>query len=310
MMISEALLEGLGVETAGGNDREIKAYCPVHHLKKGRGSSSPKWYMNRATGAWICFSCQQRGSLQHLVELLGGDAEILEEVEYDVMRQKLHKNEDDDVKVAEPEVYISDYAFSKQPLPPLKVCEARDITPSVCAEYNVRWDKTGKHFLIPLYTTDGGKFVGWQEKSKRYFNNVPPSVPKAKCLFGYQQFHRGEMIMVESPLDVLRLAQHGITGAVATLGSYVSKEQIDAALSAATKFVLAFDDDEAGDTANQTIAEEFDRRNIDYRRFRYPRRNRIGNSKAKFKDIGELPIEDVRYGLSRASSITSTKTLR
>jgi len=310
-MIDADTLIALGVDITGGSDKELQGYCPVHHLTKGREASSPKWYMNRETGAWLCFSCGQRGSLNHLVELLGGDAELLDSIVIDVSRTKLARTDDDAVVAKpEPKVYISDYKFAKNPLPPSWVLQQRDVTREACELYNVRWDKDGKCFLIPLYTVDGSRLVGWQEKSRGYFNNVPPEVPKSECLFGFQQFTGREMIYVESPLDVVRLATYGIYGAVATMGSYVSNVQIDAGLRAAEKFVLAFDDDEAGDTARDTMARKLDAQQVTYRLFRYPRGNRIGNAKAKFKDIGELPVEDVRTGLAKASAFDLPKGFR
>lgn len=303
-MIDEEILTELGVEITGGNEREIQAFCPVHHLVKGRGQEKPKWYMNRDTGAWLCFSCHQAGGLQYLVELLDGDIEIIEQVDAKVLantarRAKLEQEVVEEEKA--PEVYVSEYGFSKHPLPHRAIREIRDVTLEACETHNVRWNKEDRCFLIPLYTIKDNTLIGWQEKSKGYFMNVPETVPKRLCLFGYQQFIGSRMIVVESPLDVVRLTSHGFVGSVAVMGSFVSNEQIQGIKDAGVgEVVLAFDDDEAGDSAGDTVFERLSGLDIRVRRFRYPMGNRRKNGSHRFgKDPGELSIEHLTSGLER-----------
>lgn len=312
-IVDEAMLQALGIQTAGGNDREIKAYCPVHIHVKGHEASSPKWYMNRATGAWICFSCQQRGSLYSLVDIMGGDLSMIEEAIDASAVAKIHNKrvisaEDDDVvEEAAPEVYISEYAFSKFPYPHKAIRQLRDIRKDACAEYNVRWDPEGNCFLIPLYDVRTRTLIGWQEKAKGYFMNVPKGVDKKGCLFGYQQFFRGTMIVMESPLDVIRCASHGVHGGVAVMGSYTSKEQIEAMVAAADDdIILAFDNDEAGVIARDYVADTLKAQRLaKVRYFNYP-----GPAEKFGKDIGELEWSHVVEGLRTASSLLRSNAKR
>lgn len=318
-MAIEDVLTGLGVELAGGSDREIRAICPVHHLVKGRPDTRPSWYMNRATGAWICFSCHQSGSLPHLVELLGGDQETLREVVRDAtvrtieeIRASRPDPDDDDVAESEtPRVYISEYGFGKNPLPPKMVRKLRDIKGPMCAKYNLRWSIDDRVFLIPLYDCLTHSLIGWQEKSKGYFMNVPEGVDKSLCLFGYQQYSRGDLVVVESPLDVVRLAGYGIS-AVATMGSYVSEAQIDAIARAVPdkySIVLAFDDDDAGDLARDHTYRVLRAESLgaSLKVFQYPPHNRQPNGKHQFgKDPGELEIRHIIIGLESAGRLAVT----
>lgn len=302
MAIEDVLIE-LGVELDGGSEREIRALCPVHELVKGRPDTRPSWYMNRVTGAWICFSCKQGGSLRYLVELLGGDTELLREVQVEAM---VHTIEEvrarrvvdfDEIEPDVPEVYISEYGFAKNPLPPKSERRARDLRGVVCTEYNVRWDKTGWCYLIPLYDVRTHALIGWQEKSGSYVHNVPDGVNKSACLFGYQQYRSGDLLVVESPLDVVRLAGYDIR-AVATLGSYVSDVQIEALINAVPDdgvVILAFDNDEAGIPATKYVYDKlrWRRARSIVRVFEYPAR-RFG------KDPGDLPIEMVHAGIASA----------
>lgn len=302
MMVTEELLHQLGVQVSSGSSaREINGFCPVHHLVKGRGQDKPKWYINRFTGAWLCFSCQQRGSLFTLVQMLGGDEEMLQEARAGAIKEAVERWSEEDEEPEEPkapEPYISEYGFNKHRYPHKAVRQRRDILKTACIEYNLRWDEEGRCFLIPLYRAKDGVLIGWQKKSKGFFSNEPDGVDKSLCLFGYQQFTRGAMIFVESPLDVVRLASHGIRGAVATMGSYVSDEQLEAALNVTDEFVLAFDNDEGGEIARKSVTKRVRRQQLArVRYFVYP-----GPAKEFGKDPGELAIEHVHAGLEAASS--------
>lgn len=306
----EDVLDRLGVRVVSSTDREIKALCPVHHLVTGRADNHPSWYMNQLTGAWLCFSCGQRGSLEHLVDLMGFDEEVLERVPVEIMRSKVERwaqeaqDEvlEDTTQEAETEtVYVSNYAFNKNPLPPPKPCERRGFTQQTCDLFNVRWDAKGKCFLIPVYDFTG-QLIGWQEKATGYFNNVPEGMKKRNSLFGYQLHTGRQAIIVESPLDVLRLYELGFTGGLATYGSYVANEQVDAIAALVGTAILAFDDDSAGEEAATSVAKMLDKRGVNTKFFRYPHRKHEGWG----KDPGDLADDLVGYGMSHASFIRRT----
>lgn len=301
-MIEQAVLDALGVTVAGVSEREIRAYCPVHHLVKGRADNHPSWYMNRATGAWICFSCQQRGSLYTLVHLMGADPSIIDDVPSMVLKAaitrwnaEMHDVEDTpEPEAADEGVYVSEYAFSRNPFPPKFFRQQRDITKDLCAEYNVRWDREGACFLLPVYNFDG-VLMGWQEKSNGYFKNVPDGLRKRESLFGFQLLG-GAAIVVESPLDVVRLARHGIRGGVATYGSYVSDEQLDALTAATDEILLAFDNDVAGHEATDQVRRRLRKRSIVPKVIAYPK-------KRHGKDPGEWPAELLWPAIKQASTL-------
>lgn len=300
-MVTEDLLTQLGVDVAGGSDREIKALCPVHHLVKGRPDTRPSWYMNRTTGAWICFSCGQRGSLSSLVQQMGGNLDDVLEARFDIAVAAVEEMRDEDDGIEEGpkqrEVYISEYGFAKNPLPPKPQRATRDIKGVVCTEYNLRWHRNKGCYLIPLYSVDTLTLIGWQEKHGKRFVNVPDGVDKTDCLFGFQQYRSGDLLIVESPLDVVRLAGYGYR-AVSTMGSFVSDVQVDAIRRAANKgsIILAMDNDHAGRVANEYLAQQLDDLMAPVLYFRYPHR-RLG------KDPGDLPAEYLEPGVTRASNI-------
>jgi hypothetical protein len=290
--VIEAVLEKIGVDIAHVGDREIMGYCPVHRISRGRAQSKPKWYMNRDTGAWICFTCGQRGSLPYLVELLDHDVTILDDMPLVFMKAAVERwapGEDapeDDQPVVDPE------AFDSLPRPPLHMCDLKDVDMEVVERYNVRWDPSGKCWMFPVYSFDH-VLLGWQEKSKGYFMNVPKKMQKSESLFGYRTIRGGTVVVVESPLDAMRFATYGHQ-AVATYGSFVSDAQIDALQDQASTVILAFDNDDAGDHAMHHVGTKLMKNYFcQVAFFAYP-------PDTRGSDPGDLRPSDLQYGVAKA----------
>lgn len=285
------VLEELGVRVTNVSDKEIQAFCPVHHLVEGTDQHKPKWYMNAETGAWICFTCGQRGSLPYLVEALGGDPETIEQLRLNAAHTTTTRwVTDRDGEEVEERVLVDPVLFDANPYPPTRVMDGKDVDQSVCARFNARWDAKGKCWLLPIYTFDG-MLAGWQEKSKGYFMNVPKQVKKSESLYGWHIFRGGQLVVVESPLDAMRFASYGYT-AVATYGSFISDTQLEHILLA-DKIVLAFDNDDAGDHATEQVTRAFRHLHHHVRLFRYPPRSRGS-------DPGELTPTQLIDGVENA----------
>lgn len=285
------VLEELGVRVTNVSDKEITAYCPVHHLVEGVDQHKPKWYMNAETGAWICFTCGQRGSLPKLVEALGGDPETIQDLRLNAAHTTTTRwVTDKDGEEVEERVLIDPVLFDANPRPPVRVMDGKDVDAETVARYNARWDAKGKCWLLPIYTFDN-QLAGWQEKSKGYFMNVPKQVKKSESLFGWHTFRDGQLIVVESPLDAMRFATYGYQ-AVATYGSFISDAQLEHLLRA-EKLILAFDNDDAGDHATEQVTKALKYLHPWIRVFKYPPRSRG-------KDPGELTPAQLFDGVIHA----------
>lgn len=95
----------------------------------------------------------------------------------------------------------------------------------------------------------------------KYLNSPETAVfSKGKELYGLCELLQknsrpGRILVVEGYMDVIALAQYGITNAVAALGTATSKAQIDLLFRFATELVLCFDGDKAGRQAAWKAAE-------------------------------------------------------
>ena len=299
---TEEVLRALGVRITSVGP-QIRGHCPVHRFVTGHEDSNPSWGINALTGAWLCFSCHETGSLPMLVEALGGDVDNLSDLILTNVHEQFVAAQQEDEPPPELPQHVSAYAFNKNPYPPAKVMASRDIDAQTCVAFNIRWDAEGKCWLLPIYACEGA-LLGWQEKSTGYFNNVPKGVMKRDSLFGYQLLTgTAPIIVVESPLDAARFFHHGYE-AVAIYGSFISDEQV-AALSTVDirhrpRVVLAFDNDESGHKAAHWSTRRFLDLGVDVRYFHYGTKLPV--------DPGEISARDLHRGVRLATSTMPLET--
>lgn len=95
----------------------------------------------------------------------------------------------------------------------------------------------------------------------KYLNSPETAVfSKSKEIYGLSELLQknsrpGRILVVEGYMDVIALAQYGITNAVATLGTATSKTHIDLLFRFAAELVFCFDGDNAGRQAAWKAAE-------------------------------------------------------
>lgn len=96
----------------------------------------------------------------------------------------------------------------------------------------------------------GGRVLGDDEP--KYLNSPEtPIFHKGRELYGLFQARRANrqlkgLFVVEGYMDVLALAQHGVTNACATLGTATTREHLDRLFRVAPEVVFCFDGDAAG----------------------------------------------------------------
>jgi len=96
----------------------------------------------------------------------------------------------------------------------------------------------------------GGRVLG-DEKPKYLNSPETPLFHKGHELYGLYEARKAlgrpdRLIVVEGYMDVVMLAQHGLREAVATLGTAVTREQVDLMFRHTAQAVFCFDGDEAG----------------------------------------------------------------
>ena len=300
-----AVLERLGVAITTVGDTEVGGRCPVHHLTVGKEDRSPSWSMNLYSGLWICYSCGAKGNLSHLVLQLTDSSDEAMLVNEHIIRSGLErlKAGTPDPAEAQPSVDLS--VYRKFVSVPFQLLEYRRIDPEVAQRFGIRWAPKPRDWIIPIISPTGDLW-GWQAKgvngrgptAKRYFRNVPTGVPKSRTLFGIERFKSQIAVLLESPLDVVRLASLRpglLTHGLSTFGSHVSTEQLNLVSRWADTIVIALDNDEAGISAAEKVARNCPRPRGGINYLRYEHTNA--------KDIGDMTDDELEEALTGASAL-------
>jgi len=289
-------LTRLGVEFYANRGDEIQAECPAHEERTGHKDRNPSFYINADSGAFICFSCGWKGSLYTLINYKQGDVDASDWIKSEQgLSARFNRATREQPKIQE-QTYITESMLSAFVEPPIEALRLRGLTSNAARYYGLLWDRHNKNWIIPIRESDTGKLLGWQEKGhdRRYFRNYPTGIQKSRALFGYDNYTSGDMIVVESPLDVVRLASLGISGGVATYGALVSDYQFNL-IRGGERIIFAMDNDEAGHKSNMSLYHICKEMEKEAWFFNY--------NHLDIKDIGGMSLDEVRFGLDNAKHI-------
>jgi DNA primase len=138
------------------------------------------------------------------------------------------------------------------------------------------YDRFRDRVIFPIYD-ETSRVVGFggrvmDASTPKYLNS--PETPvylKRRVLYGLHRAKeacraQGTVYIVEGYLDLIALHQHGITNAVATLGTALSPEHIRLLTRHAPQMVLVYDSDEAGIRSAQRCVDIFWKEHVDFRR--------------------------------------------
>lgn len=294
---------------------EACGYCPMHKERTGKEDSNPSWWINLETGMHMCFSCGYKGNLLQLVADVnqfyinawgksGFDYKAAEEwlatvseIKPEKLLELLRSLPDYIAPSAKP-LEMSEARLAVFVQPPKEQLDKRNLTEEASISYGILWNPIKQEWVLPLREPHLNKLLGWQEKGtvERTFFNRPAGLQKSKTLFGIEQQREDYVIVVESPLDCVRIASAGVLGAVATCGALVSQEQIKL-LRYSDRIICAFDNpnlDKAGKKASDEMRFYARKYGLNLFFFNYGDTNK--------KDPGDLTDEEIRWGVENAKS--------
>jgi DNA primase len=279
-------------ETQKDDGTEILARCPMHEANTGHPDRHPSFWVNATSGCFICFSCQYQGAFTQLV----ADALNIGPVEAGrwVISHHGASRRQRKETVKRVAVYtVGEPEYSKMEEPPLEALRERNLKQLAAQSYGLRW-RDGA-WILPIRNQQGD-LMGWQEKRGHTFINRPNEVKKSASLFGWNRFTRGSTaILVESPLDAVRIASVGIPGALASYGAAVSDVQMQMINQNASSLILALDNpfvDRAGRHAAEQIYRRWSAYGMKIKLFDY--RDMCA------KDPGDMTDEQIETGINNA----------
>lgn len=308
-----AAVEELGIPIDRRTGDELWGHCPGHLENTGSRDRKPdNWSilvedreLNNGdvivAGTHNCFSCGFKGSFVDLVEYVtdmdwdeakawvrarGGVVRARKVLE----RRKRRSREDEEDTTKQ----INEASLALFTDPPLSACSKRLLDIGSVQHYGVLWNPKKDSWIIPVRDPDTDKLWGWQEKNERFFRNRPRGIEKHRTLFGIQQFRGDTAILLESPLDVVRLHSVGIEGGLGSYGVHFSDEQMELIVDCAEVLIVALDNDSSGIKLSRQIKENYTKRGLTVRFLNY--------DGTDSKDIGDMTADQIHKAVRTARS--------
>lgn len=286
-------LSDAGVQRLHEGRKEIAGACPMHFKRTGRYDTHPSWSINRTSYLHFCQSCGYKGTLNSLlVDLLGSAPEDLETV----LNEQAFLRKMAEVRAAPEEVLEPVFNLTEWGLlhllkdVPRRLLEGRRLRREAIDRYEVRWNSDTRQWVLPLRSTDG-RLIGAQYRQTGSVLTLPPAVEKALTLFGYVQMAQYDCCaVVESPLDAVRLYGLGVP-AVATLGAWISSEQVRLLARTFTTVYMALDDDAAGHKGAEIATRGLRRQGAAVVSWSY--HGLVDEDGRKAKDVGDVADDDL-----------------
>lgn len=256
-------LEELGISVTKIMHGEAWALCPGHLARVGKlNNRANKWSVNLETGQHSCFSCGFKGSFVYLVQ------EVTDYDRHDAERwvrdrggvQRLRRVLAASADGGEYDSGVRAWNEARLALfdaPPYSALDGRRVSAGAVNHYGVLWDSENENWILPIRDPDTGQFWGYQEKGSGWFSNKPARVSKSDTLFGIDCFLGTTAILLESPLDCLRLYTVGLDGAVSSFGVQVSERQLELLFDIAEVVIFALDNDDAGITKSLELRQRY-----------------------------------------------------
>jgi DNA primase len=265
-------------------DGDVMVFCPYHNNFR-----TPSAEINKHSGIFFCFSCQQTATLIDLV------MHVSQRTYFESVRFIKSKEKEVDIeyvinkKLQDVPEYISYdevtvQRLNEQALTSQRAIEyfnSRLISEQSIKKFKLGYSEKQDMVTVPVHAPNGLclGFVGRSVDGKIFKNT--PGLPKSKTLFNIHRVKTSSTVyVVESSFDAIRLDQVGFP-AVATLGANVSGKQIELLQKYFNNIIVVADNDEAGGNMSERLIEKL--------------KSRISIIKLdkQYKDIGDMVDSDI-----------------
>ena len=283
-------LEAAGIQGLRETPKELVGRCPGHFERTGHEDHKPSWSVNKTTYVHFCFSCGYKGTLTQLLTDLTGSApiDLVDELQRQSFLSRIAVREQPEETL---EPVISEWAITHLlDDVPQKLLEMRYLMRSAIDAYRVRWNRDTRQWVMPVWSPSGD-LLGAQYRQSGSVLTLPTGMEKSRTYFGYHEAKQYDWaVLVESPLDAVRLFGLGIP-AFATLGAWVSREQVTLMARCFSYVVLALDNDKAGNEAAEVVGPMLKRQGCAALSWDYTDLTDVDGEPAK--DVGDVPDDEM-----------------
>lgn len=302
----KSVIKGLGLNVISDSNDNLSLYCPFHN-----NTNTYSFSISSISGAWLCFnpSCGESGSLIDLVKklLLKNDFQALRFImsyansDEDSFDDELRSILEDKPEFEEFSQITLDKLY--QELGANKQAQdyfiSRGITLDSMHYFKLGYSSNMNMVIVPIHSPEGLPIglVARSISDKRFKNST--NLPKNKTMFNIHRAKKigGNVIIVESAFDAIRVHQAGFPNVVATLGGHISKENISSLNRYFNKIFVMTDSDEAGRKLGFNIADRLRNKEVLWTSYEY---GKIYPNGAK--DAGDMSDDEIKQCINNAVS--------
>lgn len=252
----KAILNGLGLKIFGETYNDFLCLCPFHGNRH-----TPSFSVSHTKGLYLCFnpSCDASGTILELVK------EISHRNDYEALRFIQSCKNDTVVDFEDELSALLDDKPEFMPFPQDKLDEMFDVMNGISGQraieylaargintesidyFKIGYSEKQDMIIVPVHSPDGIPvgLVGRGVHEKTFKNSR--NLPRSKTLFNIHRAKRcgGTVIVVESSFDAVRVHQAGFPNVVATLGGYISKDNLANLNRFFNKIIIMTDNDDS-----------------------------------------------------------------
>lgn len=255
-----SILRGLGLNVVGETSNDFLCLCPFHGNK-----NTPSFSVSHTKGLYLCFnpSCEVSGTIVELVKYIShrNDFEALRFL----MSCKTEATVDFEQELAEMLEEKEEFVeFDQRKLDELHstllqseqgqaYLTGRRINLESIQHFGLGYSEKQGMIIVPVHSPDGIPvgLVGRSVEGKRFKNSR--NLPRNKTLFNIHRAKRASnsVIVCESSFDAIRIHQSGFPNVVATLGGFLSKDNLQNLNRYFSKIIIMTDFDNKNDHVSQ-----------------------------------------------------------
>jgi len=231
----KSILNGLGLNIFGETYNDFLCLCPFHGNRH-----TPSFYVSHTKGLYLCFnpSCDASGTILELVK------EISHRNDYEALRfiqsckNDTTANFEDELSALledKPEFVLFDQAKLDDMHESILANSdaknyllSRGIGSEEIEYFRVGYSDKQGMIIVPVHSPDGIPvgLVGRGIYEKTFKNSR--NLPRSKTMFNLHRAKKcgGTVIVCESSFDAIRIHGAGFPNVVATLGGYISKDNL------------------------------------------------------------------------------------
>lgn len=232
----KAIIKGLGISIYSESHTDFLCFCPFHGNK-----NTPSFSVSFVKGLYLCFnpSCDAAGTILELVKELShrNDFEALRwiqslkmesQISFDdelsaILEDKPEFDEFSQNKLDEMHEALISNDMAKEYL-----ITGRGIDNQSIEYFRLGYSEKQGMIIVPIHSPDGLPvgLVGRGIAEKTFKNSR--NLPRNKTMFNLHRAKKcgGTVVVCESSYDAIRIHQAGFPNVVATLGGFISRENL------------------------------------------------------------------------------------